>query len=180
MIKRPYPPGQKGKRRTRALSEYGKELKEKQKLKNCYNLREKQFANYVKEVLQYQGKVKDVADLLIKILESRLDGVIFRLGLAASRKEARQMVSHGLFLVNGKAIDIPSYRVKKGDIITIKPTKLKKAPFQDLAAKLKKQKSPSWLAFDIKNLEGTVIGEPSFEETAPPAEIASIFEYYSR
>jgi len=180
MIKKAYPPGQKGKRRSKALSEYGKELKEKQKLRNWYNLRERQFANYVREVLGLQFKVGDTADLLIKILESRLDNVVFRLGLAASRREARQMVAHGHFLVNGKAIDIPSYRVKKGDIIAIKPLKLPKGIFRNLEAKMKKQKSPSWLTFDIKKSEGQVTGEPSFIEAAPPAEISSIFEYYSR
>jgi small subunit ribosomal protein S4 len=181
MIRRPYPPGKKGKRRVSPLSEYGKELQEKQKLKNWYNLREAQFRKYVKEVLSSRGKAeKDPSDLLIKILESRLDSVIFRLGLASSRSQARQLVSHRHFLVNGRVVNIPSYQVKKGDIIKIKPESLKKNIFQNISARLKKQKIPSWLSFDFKNLEAKMVGEPSLEEVAPPVEIPVIFEYYSR
>lgn len=181
MIKKSYPPGQKGKRRPSPPSEYGKELREKQKLKNWYNLREAQLRKYLKEVLFSRGKAeKDLSDLLIKVLESRLDSVIFRLGFASSRAQARQLVSHRHFSVNGKPVNIPSYPVKKGDIITIKPQSLKKNIFQNISVKLKKQKIPSWLVFDVKSLEGKIIGEPSLEEVAPPVEIPVIFEYYSR
>lgn len=103
MVKKPYPPGKKGKRRPIPLSEYGRELKEKQKLKNLYNLKETQFKNYFKEVLKKRGKVENASDLLVKILESRLDNVVFRLGFTSSRKQARQLVSHGYFLVIGRA-----------------------------------------------------------------------------
>jgi len=180
MIKRPYPPGQKRKRRLGPPSEYGKELREKQKLKNWYNLKEAQFRKYVKKVLSFRGKMGDAGSLLIKLLETRLDNVIFRLGITSSRKQARQLVSHGHFLVNGKSVNIPSYQLKKGDTITIKPRSLKKAAFQNLSVKLKKQNIPSWLKFDIKNLKAEVTGEPSFEEVSPPVEISAIFEYYSR
>ncbi|MFC1663828.1 30S ribosomal protein S4 [Patescibacteria group bacterium] len=180
MIRRPYPPGQKGKRRTGTLSEYGKELREKQKLKNWYNLRERQFKKYVKETLSKQGKIEDTAALLIIKLETRLDNVVFRLGLAPSRAKARQLVNHGHFLVNNKVIDIPAYQVKKGDKIKISERTKKKKVFQNLEISLKKYQPPSWLEFNIKNLEGQVKALPSIEEAAPPAEISAIFEYYSR
>ncbi len=180
MVKRPYPPGQKRKRKPALLSEYGKELREKQKLKNWYNLKEAQLKKYVKEVLKSRGKVEDPVSLLVELLESRLDNVVFRLGFAVSRSQAQQLISHNYFLVNGRATNIPSYQVKKDDIISLKPQKLKKNIFQDLSLKLKKQKVPSWLKLDIEKLEGKVIARPSFEEAAPPVEISSIFEYYSR
>jgi small subunit ribosomal protein S4 len=180
MVKRPYPPGKKGKRRASPLSEYGKELREKQKLKNWYNLKEAQFRKYVKEALLSRGKTEDASSILVKNLESRLDNVIFRLGIASSRIQARQLVSHGHFLVNGRSVNFPSYRVRKGDVVKIKPQSLKKNVFQSLSLKLKKQKTPSWLMIDVKNLEGKITGAPSFEEAAPPVEISAIFEHYSR
>jgi len=180
MVKKPYPPGQKRKRRPIPLSEYGKELREKQKLKNWYNLGERQFKNYVKKVLDMRQKVEDPATLLIKNLETRLDNVIFRLGFATSRPQAKQLVSQALVLVNRKSIDTPSYQVKKGDIISIKPQKIKKSIFQNLKNLLKKHKTPSWLKLDVEKLEGKVIAEPSLEEVAPPVEISAIFEFYSR
>ena len=180
MVRKAYPPGKKGKRRIKALSEYGKELREKQKLKNWYNLKERQFRKYVKEVLEKRGRVKDTAAVLVKTLESRLDNVIFRLGFANSRVQAKQLVSHGHFLVSGKSIDTPSYQLKKGDVVALKPQKIKKTIFQNLKNLLKKHKTPSWLELDIEKLEGKVIGEPTIEEVAPPVEISAIFEFYSR
>jgi len=180
MLKRAYPPGQKRKRRFRALSEYGKELREKQRLKNWYNLKERQFKRYVKEVLESRGKIENAATFLIKKLECRLDNVIFRLGFASSRAQARQLVSHGHFLINGKAVNIPSYQLKKGDKITFHQTSRKKFIFKNLQAKLKKHQPPVWLSLNIKTLEGKVIGSPSLEEAAPPVAIPTIFEFYSR
>ncbi len=162
------------------MSEYGKELKEKQKLKNWYNLRERQFRNYVKDVLEKRGKIKDTGDLLIKKLETRLDNVIFRLGFTASRKNARQIVNHGHFLVNGRKVDIPSYIVKKGDKITLNAKAVKKTIFQNLPQTLKKYTPPAWLKLNVEKLEGEVIGDPTLEEASPPAEISAIFEFYSR
>ena len=182
MVKRSYPPGQKKKRRTRALSEYGEELREKQKLKKWYNLDERQFRKYVKKILEsHQGPgKKDVLISLIKTLESRLDNVVFRLGIAASRPQARQLISHGHFLVNSKSVDIPGYLVKKGDKIRISPSSRKKNIFQNLPTLLKKRELPSWISLDVEKLEGKVIGAPSLEEAVLPAEVSLIFEYYSR
>lgn len=180
MVKKPYPPGKKGKRRLSPLSEYGKELREKQKLKNWYGLRETQLKNYVKNVFKKRGRVEDVGTELIKKLETRLDNVIFKFGFSNSRSQAKQLISHGYFLVNGKKIDIPSYQVKKEDKISIQPQKLKKKIFQNLTTTLKKYQPPSWLQLDREKLEGKVIGYPTLEEVAPPAELSSIFEFYSR
>jgi len=183
MIKKAYPPGNTGKRRGRALSEYGKELKEKQKLKGWYGLRERQFSKYVKEVLEKAHRAKGAAnpaELLVKELESRLDNTVFRLGLAPNRAQARQLVSHGHFLVNGKPVDIPSFSLRKGDKISIRPNSLKKPVFEKLPANLKKYQTPSWLKLDKEKMEGEFIGVPNLEEVAPPAEISSIFEFYSR
>ena len=180
MIRKPYPPGPKAKRRVRALSEYGKELKEKQKLKNWYNLEERQLRKYVKEILKARGKVVDAEAALIKILESRLDNVVFRLGFAPSRTAARQMVSHRHFMINNKPINIPGYLVKKGDKISINPGSAKKTIFQKLPTLLKKHNPPSWLKLDTKKLEGKVTVSPNLEEAALPAELSSIFAFYSK
>ena len=180
MIKRPYPPGPKGKRRRRSSSEYAKELAEKQKLRNCYNLKEYQLKSYVRGVLGKRGGVEDAQDLLIRKLEKRLDNVIFRLGFASSISQARQLVSHGHFLVNGRKVNIPSYQVKKGDKINASPIFQKKTMFQALPSLLKKHQPPSWLKLNIKNLEGEVVDQPSVEGVLPPAEISVIFEFYSR
>ena len=180
MIKRPYPPGPKKKRKGGALSEYGKELMEKQKLRNWYNLQERQFKNYVKKILSKRGRAGDAANSLIATLEKRLDNVIFRLGFATSRPQAKQMISHKLFLVNGRSIDVPSFSVKKGDVISVKPQKTKKTIFQNLPNLLKKHNPPSWLKLNSQKLEGEVVGEPSLEEASPPAEISAIFELYSK
>lgn len=180
MLKKAYPPGIKKKRRRVNLSEYGKELREKQKLKNWYNLKEKQFRKYVKNILKKRGKVEDAASLLIQTLESRFDNVIYRLGIATSRPQARQLVSHGHFLVNGKPVNTPAFQVKKGDKITLSLGSQKKKSFEKIAVSLKKYKPPVWLKLQAEKLEAEVIGLPTIEEAAPPAEISTIFEFYSR
>ena len=180
IVRRPYPPGKKGKRRPRPLSEYGKELREKQKLRNWYNLRERQFRNYVKEVLSKKSRVEDAPSRLIRTLERRLDNVVFRLGFAASRPKARQLVSHRHIMVNDRVVNISSRLVKKGDKIKIKPTSVKKPLFQHLSRVLKKHTVPSWLSLNIEKLEGEVKGLPKVEEALPPVKMSAIFELYSR
>ena len=180
-IKRAYPPGPKGKRRRRQLSEYGRELKEKQGLKKWYNLREQQFKNYVKKILQKRGQNQgDPAVLLVQVLEKRLDNIVFRLGFAKSRAQARQMVSHGYFTVNGKPTKIPSFQLKKNDTLQVRIKKTEKIMLQNLKPLLKKQKTPVWLELNPEKMAGKVIREPTLEEAAPPAEIPTIFEFYSR
>lgn len=180
MVKRPYAPGPQKKRKGGTPSEYKKSLQEKQTLKKWYGLSEKQFKKYVKRTLGRMGKVEDVANELIREIERRLDNAIFRLGFAQSRSHARQLVSHGLFLVNGKPVNIPSFELKKGDVITIKTSKTKKPIFKDLAVSLKKKDIHSWLILNKDKFEGKVVGEPSLQEVNPPAEISLIFEFYSR
>ena len=180
MVKRPYPPGQRKKRRKRPPSEYAKELMEKQKLRNWYNLREKQFKNYVNKILARRGKVKDASALLIQKLEFRLDNVVFRLGFTLSRVKARQLVSHGFFIVNKRAMNIPSHQLKKGDVISLKPQKAEKKIVKEIKTLIKNQKVPSWLQLDVDKLEGKVVGIPTLEEVAPSVEMPAIFEFYSR
>lgn len=183
MLRRPYPPGRRKKRRT-SVSEYGRELKEKQKLRNWYNLKEVQFKNYVKEILKKRGHAastkEDAPTLLIRKLEMRLDNVVFRMGFADSRPQARQLISHGHFLVNGKKVNIPSFQVKKGDKIRVSDNSKKKNAFKDVAASLKKKQIPSWITINSKDLEGEVKSLPSLTEVSPPVEISMIFEFYSR
>ena len=126
------------------------------------------------------GKVDDVSSELIRRLEKRLDNVIFRLGFAKSRVMARQMVSHGYFLINGKPVNIPSYQVKKDDVVGVKEHKKLKGPFKEIQNELKKKEVPAWLSLNKEKLESKTIGEPNLDEVKPPAEISTIFEFYSR
>jgi len=180
MVKRPYPPGAKKKRRGFRKSEYSKELAEKQKLKNYYGLSERQFRGYVMEIFHKRSAEQDAALALIGRLEKRLDNLIFRLGFAKSRREARELVSHGHFLVNSKPVNIPSFAVSKGDIVSIKETKKAKTFFKNLAITFKNYQAPGWLKLNKDKAEGEIIGEPSLEELDSPVDIPSIFEFYSR
>lgn len=180
VVRKPFPPGPKRKGRFKQLSEFGKELQEKQKLRNWYNLREKQFAKYVNDILKRRSKVEDAAGTLIQSLECRFDNVIFRLGFASSRIQARQFVSHGHFFINGKLVDTPSYQLKKGDKISVNPVARKKKHIEKIAPMLKKYQPPAWLKLNADNLEAEVVGTPNLIEAAPPAEISTIFEFYSR
>lgn len=180
MIKRAFPPGERKKRRPRPLSGYGKGLKEKQKLRNWYNLKENQFKKYVKEILSKKEKKEDPSLTLIKKLENRLDNVIFRMGLASSREKSRQLVLHRHFLVNGRRVNVPSFEVRKGDVISIFDKSKQKNVFKDISNLLKKYQPPSWIKLDINKLEGEIIGEPSLEEASLPVEVPLIFEFYSK
>lgn len=169
------------KRNTSPLSEFGRQLKEKQTLKREYNLRERQFQNYVKEVLTESRKgAGNSPELLMRRLEMRLDGVVFKMGFAATRAQARQMVTHGHFLVGGKPVDVPSMRLKKGDVITLRPSSMKKPLFQNLQLSLKKFEAPAWIQLDKEKMEAAIIGEPSLQEISPNVELSLIFEFYSR
>lgn len=177
MIKRPYVPGAHGKSRRRRFSEYGIQLAEKQKVRYTYGISEKQFKRYFKEAISQKG---DKGDFLVKKLESRLDNVVFRLGWAKSRGLARQIVNHGHILVNGRKVDIPSYQVKKDDVIKIKEKSKKLVLFKELKAFLKKSNTPDWLSLDKQEIEGIVKSYPNFEDLKKIGEINMIIEYYSR
>ena len=180
ILKRAYAPGPQKKRKGGTPSEYKKSLVEKQTLKKWYGLSERQFKRYVEESLEKMDKVDDVSAELISKLEKRLDNVIFRLGFAKTRAGARQLVSHSYFLINGKPVNIASYQVKKEDIIAIKEHKKSKGVFKELANELKRKEIPMWLSLNKDKLEAKTVGEPSLDEVKPPAEISSIFEFYSR
>ena len=174
--------GQQGgkKKRSKTASEYKKSLQEKQTLKRLYGLSEKQFKRYVKESLNKMQKVENISEELVKTLEKRLDNVIFRLGFASTRAHSRQLVNHSYFLVNGKAVNIPSFQVKRGDVVIVKETKKKKGAFKDLAPELKKMEPHKWLELNKEKFEGKIVSDPSLAEVNPPVEISLIFEFYSR
>ncbi len=178
-IRRPYAPGPKKKRRSGSFSEFAKELKEKQKLRNYYGLGERQFRNHVKFVLQKRGEGGDATLFLLKELERRLDNVVFRLGFARSRREAKQMVSHGYFLINGKPVNISSFATKKGIKISFKENKKEKSIFKNLAPALKSYQQPKWLELDKEKMEGKIVAEPTADDVNN-IDISSIFEFYSR
>jgi len=179
-LKRPYPPGIKGKRRKPPLSEYGEQLREKQKLKQIYGIGERQLKKYVEEVLKKKGKTLDLGDELIKKLELRLDRVVYQLGFATSQAQARQLVSHGYFLVNDEPVNIPSFELKLGDKISLRPTKKNKKIIEFIKLRIKSQKVPSWLKLDPEKLEGKVENTPKLKDISPPFNTSKIFEFYSK
>lgn len=176
LTRRSYPPGIHGPKRRRSLSEYGLQLREKQKLRYIYGITETQLRNYFEEITGKEDKSRS----LLSMLEHRLDNVVYRLGFAKSRRTSRQIISHGHILVNGRKVDIPSYQVRKGDIIKIKKTSIKKGLFKDLSVHLKNYQTPSWLSLDKDKLIGKVIGEPTIQDIGEPAEIEKVIEFYSR
>jgi len=167
------------KKRPGAASEYKKSLTEKQALKHLYGLTEKQFKRYVTDAMESIGK-GNMPDQLMNKLERRLDNVVFRAGFAKTRAQARQLVSHAYFTVNGKPVDVASFKVDMNDVVAIKPTKVKKLIFKDLADTLKKAQIASWLKLNAEKLHVEVVGEPNFITANPPVEISLIFEFYSR
>lgn len=181
--RKPYPPGifgkVSGKHGRRGLSEYGFQLREKQRVKFNYGLRERQFANYVKEATRKKGI--NVVERFFELLESRLDNVLFRLGLAESRSRARQIISHGQIMVDSRKVNIPSYQVKRGDKISLKPQSASKGIFRDLEIKLKKYNPPSWLKLDKSSKRGEILAKPRLSEEAGIEEsLNKIVEFYSR
>lgn len=172
--------GEQRRKRTKAASEYKKSLQEKQSLKRLYGLSEKQFKKYVKDALDKMGRVENVSEELVKHLEKRLDNVVFRLGFAKTRAMSRQMVNHSYFLINAKPVNIPSYQVKKGDVVALKEAKKAKPIFKDLTAAMKSVEAPTWLNMNKEKLEAKTLGEPNLAEANVPVEISLIFEFYSR
>lgn len=176
-LKKPYRPGRHGKSRRRALSEFGTQLLEKQKMKFTYGLTERQLQKYFNKAEQKKGTT---GDLLLTYLEKRLDNVVYKSGLAASRVIARQLVNHGHFLVNNKKVTIPSYSVKIGDTISIKPRSRSKPIFFDLTNKLKKHEAPAWLAVNKDSLEITIKAEPKNDDLPKNFNLNVITAYYSK
>jgi small subunit ribosomal protein S4 len=178
IIRKSYPPGMHGKRVTRGQSEYGKQLAMKQKIKRIYGVLERQFRKHFDEIKNKSGIT---GDLLLGRLETRLDNIVYRLGFASSRSLARQLVSHGMIKVNGKKVDIPSCAIMAGSTISIIETKVEKNYFKNQLPILKNKKDfPSWISFDLQNLEGKVISFPTREEIGVNVDPQMVVEYYSR
>ncbi len=177
LTRRSYPPGQHGTERKRRLTGYGEQLKEKQKAKRVYGLRERQFRNYMKKAFEKRG---NTANTLLEFLERRLDNVIYRLGLAKSRAMARQMVNHAHFLIDGRKVNIPSFQVNPNQTITLAEKSKKLKAFENLAQTLVKHEAPSWLAFDLSNLTAKVLSAPKVEDIQTNFDPKKIIEFYSR
>lgn len=170
-------PGQHGpKKHAKGGSTFGKQLAEKQKAKIIYGLRERQFRSYVTEADRREG---DSGYNLQEILESRLDNVVYRMGFALTRAQARQMVGHDLFTVNGKRMNIPSHLVKAGDVVAIKSTKAKKKIFEGIEDKLAAANLPSWITVDAKAKSGKVVSRPIDQDFDKIFDVKLIIEYYS-
>ncbi len=165
-----------GGKRPKAPTEYGTQLMEKQKTRFSYGISERQLSNYVKKVSSTKGA--GTAIKLFENLESRLDNVIYRMGLGSSRRATRQMVSHGHFVVNNHRVTIPSYEVKIGDIVKIREGSKSKKIFQNLVEKMKDYNSPSWLSFDPNIMEGKILDKPKNTETF--LDLNAVLEFYSR
>ncbi len=176
VARRAYAPGQHGQGR-RKLSEYGTQLREKQKVRRAYGILEGQFAHYFELANKMTGVT---GENLLSLIERRLDNVVYRLGLAVSRPEARQLVSHAHFLVNGKKVNIPSYLVKVGDVITVCETSRSSAKFDAVVASTESRIVPKWLDMNKDTLEGKVVAFADREDIDLPIEEHLIVEYYSK
>lgn len=173
----PYPPGQHGQRRRRKPSDYAVRLREKQKLRFYYNMSEKQFANLFAEASRKTGATGAV---FLQLLESRLDNVVYRMGIASTRRQARQFVAHGHIMVGGKRVDIPSFRVNPGDQIEVHPRARKIDFIRENVEASKRGKGLPWLEFDAETMKGVFKHRPSREDIVVPVNELQVIEYYSR
>lgn len=179
MVKKPYPPGMHGHNRARKPSEYALQLKAKQKVKNIYRLLEKQFKNYIKSALASR---EDPYTKILHILERRLDNAVFRMGLAQSRDQAKQLVGHGHILVNGRKVSTPSCQIKKDDVISVREGSQRSPFFSTLAPQwFQKYEAPAWLEVDKVKMTARIKGFPTLEESGlKPDDLQAIIEFYSR
>ncbi len=175
--RRSYPPGQHGERRGRKMSDYGIQLREKQKIKRIYGLSEKQFHLFFERAERRKGVT---GTNLLVALESRLDNVVYRLGFASSRTQARQLVQHSHFFVNGKKVNIPSYQVKVGDAVEVRERSKKIQNIQDSLDAVVRRGVPSWLDLEKDNLKGIVKGMPVREDLTMPMQEQLVVELYSK
>ena len=176
VVRHAYPPGEHGQARQK-FSEYGQQLREKQKARRIYGVMERQFRRYFKEADRRKGVT---GEILLQLLESRLDNVVYRMGLGRSRPEARQLVNHGHFMVNGRKVDIPSYLTRPGDVIAVREASRKQPVFKQIAEARDQQGTVDWLTVDFEKLEGRVIRVPGREEIDVPLTEHLIIELYSR
>ena len=170
-------PGQHGAARQGKLSDYAVQLREKQKVKRIYGVLENQFRRYFETADRTRGIT---GETLLQLLERRLDNIVYRLGLATSRAQARQLVRHGHFLINGKKVDIPSYSLKAGDIVTVRGTSAENATIQHAIEEVKGRGIPDWLSFNPGDLSGRVASLPTREQINLPVQEQLIVELYSK
>ena len=174
--RRSYPPGQHAMRR-RKISDYGIQLREKQKVKRMYGLQEKQFRSYFFKAERQKGIT---GTNLLVLLERRLDNIVYRLGFATSRSQARQLVTHKHILVNGRAVNIPSYLTKEGDVVSLKEKSRNLAQVAQALEAVARRGVPSWLELDKENFSGTITAFPAREDLTMPIEEQLIVELYSK
>ncbi len=174
--KRNYPPGEHGQGR-RKVSEYGLQLREKQKARTIYGVLEAQFRRYFERAEKSRGVTGEV---LLQLLERRLDNIVYRMGAGASRAEARQLVRHGHFTVNGKKVDIPSYLVREGDVVSVRPKSRNEGRFKELQEYARGRTFPDWLEVDVENQASKVLRYPKREDIDVTLEEHLIVELYSR
>jgi len=174
--RRPTPPGQHGVRR-RKMGDFGIQLREKQKMRRVYGVLERQFRNYYREAESHTGVT---GEALLQKLESRLDNVVFRLGFASSRAQARQLVAHGHFAVNGTATNVPSYSMKPGDRVEVRESRRSREAFKTVKETLRSHQAPEWLSLDAAKLAGSVASVPRRDQM--PLDLAEqlVVEFYSR
>lgn len=159
------------------ITEYGQQLREKQKLRRIYRVLENQFRNYLDLALRQPGKT---GENLLRLLETRLDNVVYRLGLASSRAQARQMVTHGHFTVNGRRVNIPSYRLKPGDTIAVHETMMQSGAIKEARENVHRRSLAPWLELNHQTLEGRVLALPERAEIDTGVRESLIIEFYSR
>ena len=175
---RNFPPGMHRQKRTRRPSEYGMQWREKQKVRRFYGVMERQFRKHFEEASRLGGVT---GENLLRILEMRLDNVVYRLGFADSRRQARQLVRHGHFTVNGRKTDIPSYQVRPGDVIAVRPQSREREYFKVAAEVLRTRQAPAWLTLDAEAMTGRVVTPPTRDQIdMPPINEQLIIEFYSR
>ncbi len=174
--RRAYAPGQHGQARTKKLSDYGLQLREKQKVRKIYAVNERQFRNYFDDAERMQGVT---GEMLLQLLERRLDNVVFRMGFASSRSQGRQLVAHGHFLVNGRPTNVPSYQVRAGDVIEIKQKSRNVPVIQDNLAG-GNRRTPAWVSLEVEAMRGTVVSLPRRDEIDTEVAENLIIAYYSR
>ncbi len=174
--RRNYPPGQHGQGRSK-YTDYGVQLREKQKVRRIYGLLEKQFRNYAHLAEQRRGVT---GENLLLLLESRLDNIVYRMGFASSRSEARQLINHGHFLVNGRKVDIASFLTKPGMVIEVKEKSKKLKGIEDSMSAVGRRPVPQWLEVEPENFRGTIKGIPTREELPPTIREQLIVEFYSK
>jgi small subunit ribosomal protein S4 len=177
--RRSYPPGEHGRKAAmrRKVSDYGMQLREKQKARRMYGVLERQFRRYFEEATRRKGLT---GETLLSLLESRLDNVVYRLGFADSRAQARQLVRHGHFTVDGQKTDVPSFLVSPGSVVQVHNSSRSLTYFKERAELLSGANPPTWLRLDVANMSGTLVNEPNREEISVPLREQLIVEYYSR